>query len=237
MEMSLPENKNFLVLYDLPKDSTTSVKIALNIQEKTGYVLEIKPQIRRDINRPFCTAIINIPDNEAFNKACQAMRYFEYEGKFCRGLPLENKNHQILPEQTVFITKIPKDNIHTSKWLHDFASQFGEVKSCQIYLEPDHGSRGYGKVCFQEVSSANECLNLLGNNDVVKAVKYTTLKARELFSQYGPIGMLKFAKNEMGPYCIIAYFSEDNEDRVSGHAAAQKACDDFDGKEMGGKKI
>jgi hypothetical protein len=67
--MSIPERKNFLYLYDLPKDSTTSVKIANIIKEKTGYVLEIKPQIRRDINRPFCTAIINIPDNDAFAKA------------------------------------------------------------------------------------------------------------------------------------------------------------------------
>jgi hypothetical protein len=29
--MSIPERKNFLYLYDLPKDSTTSVKIALII--------------------------------------------------------------------------------------------------------------------------------------------------------------------------------------------------------------
>lgn len=36
---------------------------------------------------------------------------------------------------------------------------------------------------------------------------------------------------------MIAYFSEDKEDRLSGPAAALKACDDLNGKEIGGKKI
>jgi polyadenylate-binding protein len=66
---------------------------------------------------------------------------------------------------------------------------------------------------------------------------FDEVKARELFSPYGPICMLKFGKNEMGPYCMIAYFSEDKEDRTSGPAAALKACDDLNGKEIGGKKI
>ena len=63
------------------------------------------------------------------------------------------------------------------------------------------------------------------------------MKTRELFSQYGQIGSLTFESKVMGPYCVIAYFSEDKEDRVSGSAAASKACDDLDGKEIGGKKI
>ena len=93
MSMSNPEKRNFLYLYDLPKETTSSSKIAVILKEKTGYVLDVRPQIRRDINRPFCTAIINSPDNEAFNKACQAMRYFEYEGMLCRGLPFDNSLH------------------------------------------------------------------------------------------------------------------------------------------------
>jgi len=123
MQMSNPEKQNYLYLYDLPKESTSSVKIALIIKEKTGYVLEIKPQIRRDLNRPFCTAIVNIPDNEAFAKACETLRYFDYEGKCCRGLPFDNSlhgaNQQRLVEQNVFISKIPRDDFHNAKWLHE----------------------------------------------------------------------------------------------------------------------
>ena len=75
--MSNPaERKNYLYLYDLPKEETTSNEIAMIIMEKTGYKLDRKPQIRRDLNRPFNTAIITIPDPESFQKACQALRYF-----------------------------------------------------------------------------------------------------------------------------------------------------------------
>jgi len=91
------------------------------------------------------------------------MRYFEYEDKLCRGLAFDptlyGANQQRLTEQNVFISKIPRDNFHTSKWLHDFVSEkFGKVKSLKISLESDHLSRGYGYVCFEDVSSANECL-------------------------------------------------------------------------------
>ena len=64
--MSNAERKNYLYLYDLPKKETTSNKIAMIIMENTGYKLDRKPQIRRDINRPFNTAIVIISDNESF---------------------------------------------------------------------------------------------------------------------------------------------------------------------------
>lgn len=57
------------------------------------------------------------------------------------------------------------------------------------------------------------------------------------FSKYGPIGMLKFAKNQMGAYAMIAYFSEDKEDREIGPKAAAAAVDDLNGKEIDGKKM
>jgi len=101
----------------------------------------------------------------------------------------------------------------------------------------------------------------MGNNDVIKANKYQPrdkrdfrrvfnniyaknlpddfdeAKARALFTPFGPIGMLKFDKNDMGPYCMIAYFSENKEDRTTGPAAAQRAVDELNGKEIDGKKI
>jgi RNA recognition motif-containing protein len=160
--MSNPERTNYLYLYDLPKQTTNSNQIAMIIKDKTGFVLEIKPQIRRELNRPFCTAIVNIADNESFSKAVKELRYFEYEGKMCRGLPFDNSlhgaNQQRLHENNVFISKIPKDNQHNSKWLDDFCKQFGEIKSLKISLNPEHTSRGYGFVCFQEPSSAAKCL-------------------------------------------------------------------------------
>ena len=120
---TLNERKNYLYLYDLPKEDATSNKIAMIIMDKTGYKLDRKPQIRRDINRPFNTAIVTIPDNENFEKAKQALRYFEIDGKMCRALPFDNEltgpNQARLIEQNVFIHKIPRDEEHHAKWLED----------------------------------------------------------------------------------------------------------------------
>lgn len=114
MNLSNSEKQYYLYLYDLPKETISSARIAILIKDATGYVLEIRPQIRRDINRPFATAIVNIPDQGAFEAACQALRYFHYDGHKCRGLPFDNSlqgaNQQRLIEQSVFISKIPKED-------------------------------------------------------------------------------------------------------------------------------
>lgn len=161
--MSNPERTNYLYLYDLPKESTTSTQIAKIIQEKTGYVLQINPQIRRDLNRPFYTAIVNITDNEAFKKACTELKYFKYDDRsLCRALPFDNQlhgsNQQRLVDHNVFVAKIPKDDEHTSQWLDENFSKFGDIKSLKISLNPDRSSRGYGFVCFQEPAGAQACL-------------------------------------------------------------------------------
>jgi len=58
--------QNYLYVYDLPKDIATSTKLATHLQEKTGIVLSRIPQIRRDINRPFYSAIMTIPEEDKF---------------------------------------------------------------------------------------------------------------------------------------------------------------------------
>ena len=60
------ERKNYLYLYDLPKTECTSAVIATIIMKSTGFILDRKPQIRRDILRPFYSAIVIIPDHESF---------------------------------------------------------------------------------------------------------------------------------------------------------------------------
>lgn len=263
--MSNPERTNYLYLYDLPKESTTSNQIAMIIKEKTGHVLEIKPQIRRDINRPFCTAIVNIPESEAFQKACKELKYFQYEGKMCRALPFDNQlhgaNQQRLIDHNLFIAKIPKDQEHNSQWLDNFCSQFGEIKSLKISLGTDHSSRGYGFVCFQDPAGATACLQAQGGKDVICAVKYQPrdkrefrrvynniyaknlpddfdeAKTRELFGKFGPIGMMKFSNSEFGKFAMIAYFSDNKDDRETGPKAAAAAVEELNGKEIGGKKL
>lgn len=136
-------------------------------------MLEAKPQIRRDINRPFNSAIVSIPDKSAFDLACEKLRYFVFEKVedeatrekrefWARSLPYDNSLHganaQRLSDLNVFIKLIPKDDAHNSKWLHEFGKQYGEIKSVKVSIAPDHSSRGYGFVTFQDPAAASKCL-------------------------------------------------------------------------------
>lgn len=66
---------------------------------------------------------------------------------------------------------------------------------------------------------------------------YDEEKTKQLFSRFGPIGMLKFGENDIGKYAMIAFFSEDKEDRESGPKAAALAVEELNGKDLDGKKL
>ena len=161
----------------------------------------------------------------------------------------------------MFVTKIPKDDTHNAKWLEEQFTQYGEIKSLKISLNPDHSSRGYGFVCFQEPQSASDCLTDTAGNDSTLAVKYQPRdrrefrrvfnniyvknlpdsfdeeKTRELFAKHGNIGLFKYERNDKGAYALIAYMPEDPNDRESGPKAAAVAVEQLNGLEIEGKKL
>ena len=53
-------SKQYMYLYDLPKDHVDSIKIAEAFRIKSGgvVIIERRPQIRRDFFRPFYNAIV-----------------------------------------------------------------------------------------------------------------------------------------------------------------------------------
>jgi hypothetical protein len=62
------ENKaanSLLYLYDLPKDSVTSVKIANVLKLKANYESSDPIQIKRDLNKNFYSAIIKVSGDKA----------------------------------------------------------------------------------------------------------------------------------------------------------------------------
>ena len=73
---TIGEHQNLLYLYDLPKEETNSTKLAMIFKEKAGVIIGPRPQIRRDITRPFYSGIVKIEKLEDFEAACQKMRYF-----------------------------------------------------------------------------------------------------------------------------------------------------------------
>ena len=90
----LSEQEGIIFLYDLPKESVTSVAIAEAIKAATkpsateeGYRLTNPPQIQRDLFKPFYTARIKIPEGkEKAREICEKIKYFSIFGKPCRAL-------------------------------------------------------------------------------------------------------------------------------------------------------
>ena len=52
-------------------------------------------------------------------------------------------------------------------------------------------------------------------------------KTREEFGKFGPIGMLKFNRTEIGAFAMIAYFSENINDHEIGPKAAIAAVEEM----------
>jgi len=137
---------NLIYLYDLPKDEISSTKIAMAFKDQAGVVLDSRPQIRKDITKPFYSGIVSIKDPVQFQVACQKMRYFEIDGKACRALQFDRNLHgpnkeKLLPTN-VFVRNIPKEMKHFE--LEEKFLNFGIVKSLKVSLNSDHTSRGYG---------------------------------------------------------------------------------------------
>merc|ERR1711990_1147380 len=137
--------QQLIYLYDLPKEDITCNKIAQIFKAKSGVVLDSKPQIKRDLTRPFCSAMVSIKDAKQFNDACEKMKYFEIDGKQCRGLPFDKQllgsNKDKLLNHNIFC-KVPKDFKHED--LHKLFEANGKIKSLKVSLNPDFSSRGYG---------------------------------------------------------------------------------------------
>lgn len=255
--MNTAQATNYLYLYDLPKENTTSASIASVLQQKTGITLSRMPQIRRDLNRPFYSAIMTIPEEDKFAQACKAMRYFELSpGKPSRALPFDNdllgSNPQKIVDHNIFVRKIAKEV--TPSGLEEHFSKYGDIKSLKISLNSDHQSRGYGFVCFQEADSAAKALAAEGNADSNMVIKYqprdkrefrkiynniyaknfpenfTEQDVRDLFGKFGRIESMKFTVNDKGPYAFICFNSEDKSDREYGPKCAMEAVDKLNGE-------
>jgi polyadenylate-binding protein len=152
--------------------------------------------VRRDPTKPFYNAIMCINDQQQFAKAREVLRYFEIEGKQCRGLPFDNallgSNLTKTNESSnIFVRKIPKDMKPSE--LDDMFSNFDSekrrpVKSMKISRDEDHSSRGYGFVCYENEEDASKAADMLEESETRKeclAVRWNPrdrADARKLFN-------------------------------------------------------
>jgi polyadenylate-binding protein len=251
--------QNYLYLYDLPKSLATSTTLASVLQTKTGIVLTRIPQIRRDLNRPFYSAVMQITEDDKFIIACKEMRYFELgEGMPSRALPFDNdllgSNPQKIVDHNIFVRRIPKEL--SPSQLEEHFSRYGDIKSLKISLDADHKSRGYGFVCFQDPTSAAKALEAEGSADSNQVIRYQPRDKRDfrkiynniyaknfpdeyteenvvtLFSQFGRIESIKYMRNDKGPFAFICFNSEDKQDREYGPRCAMEAVTKLNGETM-----
>ena len=256
-------NTNLVYFYDLPHGEFTSTHLAKIIKEKTGYDLDRQPQVRRDFNKPFYTAVVQINDNTKFSEVCKVLRYFEINGKNCRALPFQNDllgtNVKKLAENNFFVRRIPK-NLNAEN-LDQIFSKFGDIISCKISLSSDHESRGYGFVCFSEAQAAQKALESTQNSDSMIGVKFaprdkkdfrkvynnifvknlpenwTIEEVKKLFSPFGFITSVHQGASQLGHFFFICFGSTDPNDREAGKKSAEKAVTEIHDREVDGHKL
>jgi len=177
-------DQNYIYLYDLPKDDLSSTKIAHAFESQGKVTLNGKPQIRRDLTRPFYSGIVQIKDAQQFSDAAEAMRYFQINGKWCRALKFDKQllgsNKEKLQNHNVFVRTVNKEWSHQD--LHNKFSAFGPIKSLKISMNSDHTSRGYGFICFQDEESAHKSVQGSQNDPDAIAMKFEVRQQRNIFS-------------------------------------------------------
>jgi len=164
--MQFKGQRNYMYLYDLPKDQVSSIKIAEAFRKQCGGIIEQRPQIRRDFFRPFYSAIVIIQDPVQYKKACDEMRYFEIDGdepgkKFqCRALPFDQQllgsNKDKLTNNNVFYKAPSGGDAITYDFLKENFAQYGPVKSLKISINPDHSQKGFAYICFENQEDAEK---------------------------------------------------------------------------------
>jgi len=172
--MAIPTDKSLLYLYDLPKGEVTSVQITTKIKDLTGYELTEPPQIRRQAERLFYTAIVKINDPEKFKEISEKIKYFDINDKPCRALPYDRDllgvNREKIANQNVFLKSIPT-NLRTAEVDKSISDALDvKIKSAKVSLNEDHTSRGYGFVLFQTPEDAQKLL--AQQNLGFEAIKY-----------------------------------------------------------------
>ena len=263
MSQLRPQTKNLLYIYDLPQKDYTSVQLAKIIKDLTGHEIERMPQVRRDLNKPFYSAVIQISDDAKFKEVSKALRYFQINNKPCRALPFTNEllgsNVTRLASNNIFVRKIPKTVVGES-FEKKFA-QFGEIISCKVSLNEDHSSRGYGFVCFRDTEAAEKALQQSASAEESIGVKFAPRdkkefrkaynniyvknmpaswneeKVRKVFSEYGRIASVYLASHENGPYAFVCYEASDVADREYGPRCAAEAVEKLNDKEFEGMKL
>lgn len=157
------QHNNLMYLYDLPKDKISSVKIAEAFKRNGITIGSKKPMIKRDIFKPFYSAILQFQDVQMFALAKENMKYFEIEGCHIRSLPFETdqRSKKAKDANNNVFFKLPKDGNKaelTYQYLEDRFAKYGNIKKCKIPMNNDNTSKGFAYICYEEEEGVKNCL-------------------------------------------------------------------------------
>eukprot|EP00347_Sterkiella_histriomuscorum_P014149 403361976 len=194
--------QNILYLYGLPKDNLTSLIIAIVIKDLTNYEVKVQPQINRDLNKQFYSAMVKIndTDEDEFKQIARKMKYFEIDSKPCRALPYSKQAIRSLGNemgQTNVLLVKNLDKSITSQQLDEiFAKVFGEdaVLSAKVSVNADYSSNGHGQVIFACPQLAEQALAKAGEFNF-QISPYQPKDRRELRKSFNNIYIKNFPSN------------------------------------------
>jgi len=256
---------SYLYLYDLPKEKISSVKIALAFKAHGINIGTKKPLIKRDMLKPFYSAIIHFQDPQMFQLSKEKMKYFDIDGYEVRALPYEkDQRDKKLKEQNLNVFfKLPKDgdkSILTYKWVQEKFEKYGEIKKCKIAMNADGKPKGFAYICFQDEESVKKCLadkhaegvaslfeqseqplspDQMCNQVYFKNVALGTAEAdvKKWFEPYGEVKSFIMQKSDKGHFGFVQYGDKSGKNKMAGPEAVNKAIEGLTDKDLGATKL
>ena len=245
-------------LYDLPKDSVTSIQIH-EAFSKIGIDIKTRPQIKRAHFTPFYSAKVKLNNVTDMAKAKKEFKYPKICGRQARGLPWipnvvgQDKRTQLIKNNIFY--KFKDRNMEVSyEDLEAIFSKFGEVQSIKIPIDQNYKQKGFAYIMFAKEEDAERCRremksdegvmefkqsepktedDKIGNNLYIKNfANWSDDDVRKLFEQHGKISNFAIKANEFGRYGFVCYDDPEKKDKEYGKQCAKNAIEALKEKVM-----
>lgn len=197
MAYNSAEPQNLLYLYDLPKKETTSVQLINLLKEKANLGpsdISGPPQIFRNPSKMFYSAMIKFNNAEKLKIAAEKMRFFELNGKPCRGLKymrdLLGSQRAKMAVHNLMAKKLPA-SVKTTQDLEEMFKDQGKIVSSKLSIDENYASRNYGFVTFEEKDVVDSVIKKMAVPEGVQLEHYKPRDNREMRKVFNNI----YAKN------------------------------------------
>ena len=239
-------------LYDLPKDSVTSIQIHESFS-KIGIDIKTRPQIKRAHFTPFYSAKVKLNNVTDKAKAKKEFRYPKICGRQCRGLPWipnvvgQDKRTQLVKNNIFYKFKDRNQEISYEE-LEGIFSKYGEIQSIKIPIDPNYKQKGFAYILFAKEEDAEKCRAEMKGDESVQEFKQSEPKSeddkignnlyiknlpenwsdddiRKLFEKHGKISNFALKQNEFGRYGFVCYDDPEKKDKEYGRQCAKVALE------------